>query len=256
MLRAILVLIFAILQIATAGFTQVTGMGISVQERAEAVRTVLTPAGYAFAIWGVIYLTNFALALYQVLPGQWHQTHWRSAGWWLILAYASNSLWQIIVPLNGITLVSAALIFVLVFASLNATRALQSELVTYGSWQRALIISPVALLAGWAAAASVAGFPSALVNDGIVTSAAFREPYVAAGVLLAAFLVLARALVAAQGALAIGAAGAWALIAIIVQNRSNPDWPVYLSALIALFIFGLALLVTILKNGALGRART
>jgi hypothetical protein len=219
---AILVLLFAIAQIVTSGFTALTGLGEPVNVRAEALRNALTPAGYAFAIWGVIYLTNLILAIYQALPGQWDKPEWRSARPWLILAFACNTVWQIIVPLYGIGLVSAAIIYVLAFASLNAVRALQDGLT--GAVARALIVSPPALLAGWAIAASVVGLPSALIFDGAATKETFASGPIVFGFIAAALFLGLVGLSAARGATALAAAVIWGLIAVWMANRANPDW--------------------------------
>lgn len=219
---AILVLLFALAQIATAGFTQITGLGTSVQQQAETLRTALTPAGYAFAIWGVIYLTNLILAVYQALPGQWDKPEWRAARKWLILAYACNAVWQVTVPLNGLNLVSAAIIYLLVYASLNAVRALQDGV--QGAVARALIISPPALLAGWAIAAAVVGLPSALTFDGLATKETFASGPVVFGFIAAALFLGLVGLSLARGATALAAAAIWGLMAVWVKNRANPEW--------------------------------
>lgn len=219
---AILVLLFAIAQIVTAGFPQLTGLGDPVNQRSEELRNALTPPGYAFSIWGVIFLTNLILALYQALPGQWDKPEWRAARPWLVLAFACTSVWQVIVPLYGLGLVSAAIIYVLAYASLNAIRALQNGVE--GPVARALTISPVALLAGWSIAAAVVGLPSALIFDGIASKATFAQgPVVFAFIALALVLGLV-GLALTRGATALAAAVIWGLVAVWVKNRDNPDW--------------------------------
>lgn len=219
---AILVLLFAIAQIVTAGFPQLTGLGDPVNQRSEELRNALTPPGYAFSIWGVIFLTNLILALYQALPSQWDKPAWRAARPWLVLAFACTSVWQVIVPLYGLNLISAAIIYVLVFASLNAVRALQDGIE--GTVSRALTISPVALLAGWAIAASVVGLPSALIFDGLAAQETFAQGTVVFGFIAAALLLGLVGLSAARGATALAAALIWGLMAVWVKNRDNPAW--------------------------------
>jgi hypothetical protein len=221
---ALFVLLLAIAQIVTSGFSQLTGLGEPVNVRAEALRNALTPAGYAFAIWGLIYLTNLILAIYQALPAQWDKPEWRAARPWAILAFACNTVWQIIVPLYGLGLVSAAIIFVLVAAALSATRALQSGLSDAGALTRALIISPPALLTGWAVAASVVGLPWALIFDGLATKETFVSGAVVFAFIAAALLLAFVALEAARGATALAAAVIWGLMAVWMANRANPAW--------------------------------
>lgn len=224
MSTALLVLAFALAQIVTAGFTQLTGLGEPVNVRAEALRNALTPAGYAFAIWGVIYLTNLILAIYQAMPVQWDKPEWRAARPWLILAFACNTVWQIIVPLYGLGLVSAAIIFVLAGSALAATRALQDNLMTAAALTRALVISPPALLTGWAIAASVVGFPSALIFEGLMTAGQFAANPAQIAIILVGLALGVLGLHAVNGAIATLAALAWGFVAVAVANRNNPDW--------------------------------
>jgi hypothetical protein len=219
---AILVLLLALAQIVTAGFPQLTGLGDPVNQRSEELRNALTPPGYAFSIWGVIFLTNLALAMYQALPAQWDRPEWRATRPWLILAFACTSVWQVIVPLYGLGLVSAAIIFLLSYASLNAIRGLQNGVE--GPLARALIISPVALLAGWSIAASVVGLPSALIFEGLAAKEAFAQGPVVFGFIAAALFLGLVGLTAARGATALAAAVIWGLMAVWVKNRANPDW--------------------------------
>jgi hypothetical protein len=219
---AILVLFLAIAQILAASFPQLTGLGDPVNQRSEELRSALTPPGYAFSIWGVIFLTNLLLALYQALPAQWSKPEWQAARPWLVLAFASTTVWQVIVPLYGLNLLSAAIIYLLVYASLNAVRALQTG--PEGAIQRALTISPVALLAGWAIAASVVGLPSALIFEGIASQETFAQGTVVFGFIAAALVLALVGLSAARGATALAAAVLWGLMAVWNKNRMNPDW--------------------------------
>jgi hypothetical protein len=219
---AIVVLLFAIAQIVTAGFPQLTGLGDPVNQRSEELRNALTPPGFAFSIWGVIFLTNLLLAIYQVMPGQWDKPEWRAARPWLILAFACTSVWQVIVPLYGLNLFSAAIIYLLAFASINAVRALQTG-PDSALW-RALTISPVALLAGWSIAAAVVGLPSALIFDGVAAKETFANGPVVFGFIAAALFLGLAGLHAARGATALAAAVIWGLMAVWIKNRDNPEW--------------------------------
>ena len=51
------------------------------------------PAGYVFAIWGLIYLGLAAFAIYQALPAQRANPRLRSIGALFVLASAANIAW-------------------------------------------------------------------------------------------------------------------------------------------------------------------
>jgi hypothetical protein len=56
--------------------------------------TLVTPAGYAFAIWGLIFLGLLGFAFYQALPSQRHNPRFRTAGPWYILNGIGNAIWS------------------------------------------------------------------------------------------------------------------------------------------------------------------
>lgn len=59
----------------------------------DSFAALFTPAGYVFAIWGVIYLTLTVFAVYQVLPSQKDNARLDRVGIWFILANLFNGGW-------------------------------------------------------------------------------------------------------------------------------------------------------------------
>jgi len=54
---------------------------------------LFTPAGYVFAIWGVIYLALTAFAVYQFLPSQRDNPRLRRVGWLFVASGPVNVFW-------------------------------------------------------------------------------------------------------------------------------------------------------------------
>ena len=54
---------------------------------------LVTPAGYVFAIWGVIYALLFAFIIYQALPSQKDKQFHSRIGGLFILSCVFNCLW-------------------------------------------------------------------------------------------------------------------------------------------------------------------
>ena len=73
--------------------------------------TLVTPAGYAFAIWGLIFLGLLAFAVYQALPSQRTNPRFRAVGWWVVLNTLCNAIWS---PLFNNEHIGIALIVILV----------------------------------------------------------------------------------------------------------------------------------------------
>ena len=73
--------------------------------------TFITPAGYAFSIWGVIFLSLLAFAIYQGLGSQRTNPRFRAMGWWVILNALCNGIWS---PLFNNEYIGVALLVILV----------------------------------------------------------------------------------------------------------------------------------------------
>jgi translocator protein len=73
--------------------------------------TLITPAGYAFAIWGIIFLGLLAYGIYQALPSQARNPRFRAVGWWVVLNAVCNGIWS---PIFNNELIGLALLVILV----------------------------------------------------------------------------------------------------------------------------------------------
>ena len=112
--------------------------GRSVGEVSDGNRSLITPAGYAFSIWGVIFAGASAWAVYQALPGQRVRAVHRRTGWPLAAAFAGNAVWEVAFPLVGDTapVVPAVLLSLIVATTALAWARLQ-DLAPEG-WARLL----------------------------------------------------------------------------------------------------------------------
>jgi tryptophan-rich sensory protein len=62
-------------------------------EISDSFPSLVTPAGYVFAIWGLIYLGLIAYAIYQALPSRAGDPRLRAVGWLFVLSCLFNSAW-------------------------------------------------------------------------------------------------------------------------------------------------------------------
>ena len=78
---------------------------ITTREISDSFNIYFVPAGYVFAIWGVIYLGLLGFSIYQALPAQKGNERIARIGWlfalsnianaaWLVSFIISNSLWH------------------------------------------------------------------------------------------------------------------------------------------------------------------
>ncbi len=80
-------------------------------EISDKYHTLITPAGYAFAIWGVIFLSLLAFSIYQGLGAQQTNPRFRAIGWWVVLNAFCNAIWS---PLFNNEKIGIALLVILV----------------------------------------------------------------------------------------------------------------------------------------------
>jgi hypothetical protein len=72
--------------------------GLNTGQISDSFQVYFVPAGYVFAIWGLIYLGLIYLGLiaytvYQALPSQRNNPRLRATGWWIALGGVANSAW-------------------------------------------------------------------------------------------------------------------------------------------------------------------
>lgn len=198
-LTFILALAFALAPALTNPFTGFTADQLPVPQ----IDPPIQPAGYAFAIWGLIYLWLIASAGY----GLWHRREaddWHRARLPLITSLGVG------VPWLAIANASAIWATITIFAMAGfAIWALLSAPARDRWWFQA----PTGLYAGWLTAASFVSLGSTMAGYGIIADSLGWAYLGIAGALTLAVLVLRR-----SGAPGYGAAVIWALVGIIAAN--------------------------------------
>jgi hypothetical protein len=201
-------------------------VGSSVGTIAQEYRSPILPATYAFAIWGPIFILCGVYALYQALPAQRENPVFRAIGWWTVGAFLTNGAWSYAYTSRQFLLAQAIIVAGFVFAGgayLKLARVVPSaRATTLDNW---LIGPTLGLLFGWLTAATVVGLAGTLVAIGIAASGQGAEIRDATLLLLAgavAFQVILASRRGPYGAwVSYGAAVLWALVAIMIEQRST-----------------------------------
>lgn len=179
------------------------------------------PAGYAFSIWGLIYLWLVAMAVVGVTLRR-TAPHWQGVHLPLILSLGPGATW----------------LWVAGFAPRAATLLIFWMMATaiWALWRtpaqdRLLLRVPVALYAGWLTAAAHVSLGINLGGFGIAPAdvAAVIALGLAAGVLLTT-------LYQRPDLPEYGLAFVWALIAVIVANWGGPGMVLIAAALALIFV--------------------
>jgi len=165
--RPIAVAVTAVAQVLSAPVTLLLlGPRADTGAISDANNNPVTPAGYAFSIWGLIYLACLALAVYQLLPRQRGRAVHRRTGWWLVGAFAASAAWVPVFSTRIIWISQIILVGLVACLAVAVTRLTASG--PAGSFaERALLRLPVAVYLGWALLASAAGFATTFRSLGM-----------------------------------------------------------------------------------------
>ena len=241
-LRQILTVLFAVTQVGVGFFRQNVG-AVS-----DEFRSPIVPAGYAFAIWGVIFLLLFIYAIYQVLPAQRTNPLFRSIGWWVLAAMAGNTIWTYTFT-DRMFVISEVLIFAIAGCAIMGLLKYVAHFATSApqGLEKWVVGPGVGLLAGWVTAASFVGLSATLITLGWERAGQGADLGGSALLLFAggvAAVVLTRV---AHGPvvawLPYGAAVLWALVGVVINwyDESQFVW-IVAAAIIVIVVLLLGLI--------------
>lgn len=209
----------------------------SISEISSRYTTILTPAGYAFGIWGLIYIALFIFAVYQLLDifnKRIDNSFVNDIGWWFIIANLANATWVIAFTHDQIGL-SVVIMLIIFFSLLKIIFKTNME-----RWDAPVSIIgflwwPVSLYFGWINVAIIANIAAWLTASGW-TGAPLNPTLWAILVLLVAGSVFI-ALIWKRSMRESASVGVWGIIAIAVKNWQDNPAVAYTALAVALIIF-------------------
>lgn len=209
-----------LLLVATIGTIVFNGLaaggwvnGVTPEVISDKYPTVLTPAGYAFSIWSLIYVGLIAFSIYQLLPR--NLVRFRSVRSLYVITCVLNCSWIYFWHHDQI-----AFCLGLIFALLVTLIAINFQFSRSGDHRGAVFTKAVfGIYAGWVTAATLVNFAILLKAQGVeLSSVAWSVLGVAAILLAGAMSVLVRfKLRNFLYPLAV----AWAATAIAVKQSGN-----------------------------------
>ncbi len=117
--------------------------------------SLFTPAGFAFSIWGVIYLLLLGFVIYQALPAQRTSAALSGIGKWFKINCAANALW-IVVWHYDLLVISLLLMLVILATLVMIYRELLKRIDDAGIVQHLSLYLPFSLYTGWITIATIA----------------------------------------------------------------------------------------------------
>lgn len=204
--------------------------GKTVGEISAQYETLFTPAGYAFAIWGLIYFLLIFFVAYQ-----WYawiknkvDRELKQTGIWFFLSNLLNAAW-IYFWLNGNIDISALILFLILGSLVVLSIRLKLEIWDAPVRIIAFVWWPVCIYLGWVIVASVANIAAYLKSTAWGMFGIEEKTWTVAMIIIAGliyvFLIFTRNLREAA------AIGIWAFIAIF-SKQWTPNREIAITAII------------------------
>lgn len=223
-LPAAIVLVLAIAFAVSPAFTPGFGGYDPTQFPLMVARPAILPAGYAFAIWGLIYLWLILHGLFGLVQRP-DNPNWAATRVPVTGSLAIGSIW-LAVAVRSPVMASVLIAAMLLLALIALKRAAQRP-------DRWLLLAPLAIYAGWLTAATG-------VSIGVLMTGYGWLPDTAAAVVMLGIVLVTAVLVQTRlkRAPEYGLTVIWAAVAIIVANGQGN---LTVSAVTAVAILSLAL---------------
>ena len=135
----------------------------TVGEVSDAYPTFFTPAGYVFAIWGIIYALLLVFSIYQALPKQQNAPFLEKISFYYLLCSVANIIW-IVLWVNNYILFSTILMFLLLVSLISIYRRLDSIGTQMSLRENLAVFLPFSVYLGWITVASIGNVAVTLVS--------------------------------------------------------------------------------------------
>ncbi len=194
--------------------------------------TLFTPAGYVFAIWGVIYLALLAFSIYQILPSQQDSAYLDSVGILFMLSCVANVAWILLWHYDLIYLTLIAMLGLLLCLALTYWRLGigKSRVPKAEKW---LVHVPFSIYLSWISVATIANLAAALVRLNWSGCGISPQVWTALAVIVAGAIGAVIALTRKD--IAYIAVAVWALLGIAFKSGQRP-WVMTVASIVALVL--------------------
>jgi hypothetical protein len=131
------------------------------QQISDRFKIYFVPAGYAFSIWGVIYLGLIAFAIFRALPKQQDDEWLNKVDSWFILSNIANAMWLVCFHYPKFIL-ALGFMALLLISLINIFEKLQiGRRKVTAAWKWAVEI-PFSIYLGWISVATIANVSQVL----------------------------------------------------------------------------------------------
>lgn len=233
----IIAFIVTVIVNSLAGSTTLIG-GVNTAQISDSNPTLITPAGYVFAIWGIIYVLLAVFVIYQALPSQKEKEYHRKIGWLFVLSCVFNVTWLFLWQYELLA-VSVLVMFLLLASLILIYLRLGIGKPIASMKERIAVHLPFSAYLGWITIATIANVSAALVSSGWDGSGISQDTLAISIIIVA--LIITILVIATRKDIAYGLVVIWALVGIAAKQSENQA--VVMSAEICAVIVLIALVV-------------
>ena len=236
----VLAFVLTVVVNSLAGGTTLLG-GKLTAEISDANPTLITPAGYVFSIWGIIYVLLGIFAVFQALPSQAGKDFHKRVGWLFVLSSLLNIVWLFLWQYDYLSL-SVVVMFLLLATLIAIYLRLNIGKSKAALREKMAVHVPFSVYLGWITIATIADVSVTLVSlawDGFGIS---QETWAILVIVIA--LLITMLVVATRKDIAYGLVIIWALLGIAVKQSGNQS--VVMATETSAAIGAIALIVSIL----------
>ncbi len=225
-----------------AGSTTIIG-GVTSADVSDMYPTLVTPAGFTFAIWSVIYTLLALFVIYQALPKNKEKPFLDQVNWFFGLSSVFNILWLILWHYDFVTY-SVLLMLGLLTSLIMVYRRLDIGRVAVTIKEMALVHLPFSVYLGWISIATIANISVALTAIG--WKGFGLEASTWAVLIICVALVLSLAMLVLRKDIAFCGVVIWALFGILSKQADYES--IVLVSEIAIAVLAVAIGVTLVLS--------
>jgi benzodiazapine receptor len=243
LLQSLNVLAFAVTVIVNALASSLALNGRTTAEVSDLYPTLVTPAGYVFSIWGLIYVLLLVFVVFQALPSQREKPFLKQINVLFVLSGIFNVSWLFLWHYDQIVL-SVALMFALLATLIAVYLRLGIGKTSVTLKEKAFVHLPFSVYLGWITVASIANVAAALVSIQWNGFGLANDSW--AVLVIAVALLITLAVIATRKDVAYSLVIVWALVGIAVNQSAYQN--IVMAAEISVLIIVVALVVFLLAS--------
>ncbi len=192
--------------------------GLTTAEISDRFDVYVIPAGYVFAIWGLIYLLLGAFTTWQALPRNRENAVLRSLGWLPALSGVFNTAWILLWQFEVFALTVPVMLGLLATLIAIHLRLWAHRDVLHGTpyWT---VRAPWSVYLGWITVATIANVAQSLAWAGFTGLGV--EPTLVATAVLAVGVAIALTFVARYRDVAYGLVIVWAYVGVAIKDADT-----------------------------------